>query len=75
MTHLIVWLDRFMGLMYAWYLYMYIDGFLHICLERERCVYMHSCGFSTSVEIHGENRKFQDCSCIRLELYAGSVLV
>lgn len=75
MTHLIVWLDRFMGFMYAWYLYMYIDGFLHICLEREGGVYMHSCIFSTCVETHGENRKFQDCNCIRLGLYTGSVLV
>lgn len=60
-----------MDFLYVWYLYISIDGFLHICLY----VFMHSCVLSTCVETHGENRKFQDCSCIRLEFYAGSVLV
>lgn len=56
------------------FIYVHRWIFAYMSVEREGCVYMHSCVFSMCVEIHVETRKFQ-CSCIRLESDAGSVLL
>lgn len=56
------------------YKYIYMSGWIFICIYlcREVCVYVCVCGFYIR---KNTRRKLQDCNCIKLEFYTGSVLV